>query len=954
MSRRGGPVRAVSRSERNTNEWFAAHLEDLLKKTLRERLRSLWRLGVPEARHVGPMRFRDRAKMVVAAVGLASVAATGGVAVAVTSAQAADLAYGFESADGRLGTVWVNGIPVVCIDPFAADSSQVPSNLTPTYGTAGMSDQNAAGLNMVMSTFARVPDNATGAAVELSAWTLKGVIVSYAQSTGYGGNDARGAAQWFSTRAGGSAGATMAKYDEIMAAVAGIVVASPGDGSGQLTFQVDPTNNYLGTLTVQNLSPASATGTLTLTNGVFTDTGTATIAGVTNGMVLNVKGVPPEDIVDYKISVVGDFTGTGNGWAPQIAVFDNPVQTMAGPGPEAVSNFRLSSEDPTTRSTIFQPIVQTTVAATYIKRGDTFKDTLRFSTAADAAGLNNPWRQRANGTYLEVTAVCTVYGNYSQQPVESDDAPAGSPVAGHFTVTSTAAAGPTIDYVGETSETMPESGFYTAQCAIAADAQTATAQRFIPAGYAYKDRFGQVAETSIVPMELEFSTKLSEAEIGIGETLTDTVTTKLTNGPWLRDANGNRYAIPFSYTGYLTPDDAGKPTQSTNPPTTAEAVLAGKFSAGSPDPVSYEFTAPLRGGWLSLVVCITPEDLPVELVGIVVPGCDDYGVPAETVHVIAPEVTTQAKQLATIHDPINDTAIVDGRVPADTVLEFELFKKIEAGDAKLDENSERTDQLWTQEEIDALGDQAYCAVDNRVTKTERVEVEAGVNDKAEYDSPTVFVDENGVYWWVESLIHVNPETGEETVIHRGECGLPNETTTVDEPKVTTKAVPAVELGNPAHDTAIVSGPIPGESSGIRTELTFEAFEKKGEQPVCTPDNRVANLTDPVLVTKAGEYDSADVVFERVGDYWWVETLTYVTIETGATETIHVGECGLPAETTKVSTTPPPPPAPPAGLASTGFNGTMPFLLAGGLMLAGAAALAAWALQRRRRAEVTEQ
>src|SRR6218665_1886522 len=883
------------------------------------------------------MRYRDRARVTVAMIGVASVAATGGLAMTNISAQAADLAYGFESVHGRLGTVWVNGIPVACIDPFGGHSSRVPSNLTPSFSNAGMSDQNAAGLNMVMLTFARPRENVTGAAVVLSAWTLKDAIISHARNTGYRGNNARAAAEWFSARAGRFARAVMAKYDEIMAAVADVVVASPDGNGGRLTFNIDRTNNYLGTLTVHNLSPVDAVGTLSLTNGIFTATGSATISGVTNGTVLNVRAIPPNDAVDYKISVVGDFTGTGNGWRPQIAVFDNPAQTMAGPGPETVATFRLSGEDSASRSTIFRPILQTTVPSAYLKRGDTFKDTLRFSTVADTSGLNNPWPQRMNG-YLEVTAVCTVYGNYSRRPLESDDAPPGSPVGGRFTVTTTASAGPSIDYVGETNEKMPESGFYTAQCAIVADTQPMSTRRFIPTDYSYRDRIGQDAETSVVPMELEVSTRLSITEIGIGESLTDTVTTKLINGPWLRDAHGNRYSIPFTYTRYLTPpEEGGKPRQAATPPPTAQAVLTGTFTINSPDPVSYQLTAPMRGGWLSVVVCITPADLPAELVGIVVPGCDNYGVPPETVHIIAPHITTQATRLATTHDPLNDTATIKGRIPTNTVLEFELFKRVEAGDAKLDENGRPRNQLWTQSEIDALGDQAYCAIDNRVTKTERVAVKPGINDRATYDSPRVFVTRNSVYWWVESLIHLNPDTGEERAIHRGTCGLPNETTTVNDPKVTTRAVPDIELGNLAHDTAIVVGPVPGESSGIRTQLTFEAFEKKSEQPVCTPDNRVANLTDPIIVTKEGKYAAADVAFTRPGGYWWVETLASVHIETGETTIIHTGTCGLLAETTRLSTTPTAPPAP-QHLATAGIPVIVSLASAMGLLGLGGALL----------------
>lgn len=67
----------------------------------------------------------------------------------------------------------------------------------------------------------------------------------------------------------------------------------------------------------------------------------------------------------------------------------------------------------------------------------------------------------------------------------------------------------------------------------------------------------------------------------------------------------------------------------------------------------------------------------------------------------------------------------------------------------------------------------------------------------------------------------------------------------------------------------------------------------------------------IPVTGAGEYVSAEVVFEEVGTYFWIETLY-----DRDGEMLHRGECGAAGETTKVVEKPVTPSGPPS-LAVTG-------------------------------------
>lgn len=111
----------------------------------------------------------------------------------------------------------------------------------------------------------------------------------------------------------------------------------------------------------------------------------------------------------------------------------------------------------------------------------------------------------------------------------------------------------------------------------------------------------------------------------------------------------------------------------------------------------------------------------------------------------------------------------------------------------------------------------------------------------------------------------------------------------------TRAVLAVELGQPAHDVGIVSGVLPEDGA----VLTFRAYRQKTnskgdvKEAVCTEETLVFT-SEPIPITKPGEYTSDEVVFDKVGTYYWVEILTTIdgTI-------LHQGICGAPDETTVV-------------------------------------------------------
>ncbi|MBU3995135.1 MAG: hypothetical protein KKF42_05070, partial [Actinobacteria bacterium] len=263
-------------------------------------------------------------------------------------------------------------------------------------------------------------------------------------------------------------------------------------------------------------------------------------------------------------------------------------------------------------------------------------------------------------------------------------------------------------------------------------------------------------------------------------------------------------------------------------------------------------------------------------------------------------VVTQATPEARVGEPFEDTALVQGsKIPGGAYLVFRAY-----GPQDADVESVCETPFFTSEKISVT--------------------EAGV-----YRSGTTSVDTAGHVYWVETLYDENGD-----VLSEGKCGAPGETTVITEQPegvtVSTKAMPSVELGKPAHDVATIVGTVPAGAT-----LTFEAYRQDGKAPVCTADTLVF-ATDPVTVDGPGEVTSEEVVFEKVGTYFWVETL-----RDHEGTVIHRGVCGAPGETTVVSKTPVPEvPELPDTLAVTGGGswwlpvgivaGVM--ILASGLML----------------------
>lgn len=811
----------------------------------------------------------------------------------------------FNPGVGWLGNyIAEDGKRVYCIDPLvptSASGSAASATLVTDTGTgpAGnsspVSGNDLRRMNYAVTVHGQTSNDITAAAV--SAYVYNFVSVNN-----------RGHGERFI--GGPVAAAVHAEYERIKADTEAHFDRQPPNGSAHLAITTDPNNHYLGEVRVQQVSPSEAKGTLTLTNAVFVDTGLPSREGVSGNSAFPIRALPPSGVNEYRVSAHAEFRAPGvTIYEPNITIYSDGggKQRSVSPGRTTSSSttFASTTSDSTPRSTLFRPVVGTRVASTYVADGEELADVLRFSLEVAQHTPENEWFRNADGSYAQIVARASIYGPFLAQPLESDDVPANAPLAfSGVTVSTDPSTGPEREYTVNSGFVPDEPGFYTWVWQIVAEDQPAETQLHLPAGYVAQDRFGQVNETSIRPSQLAITTQVTRPEAGIAETVSDEVTVSMHSGGWLQ-ANGGRIPVTLRGTAYFSET---RPTLADEPPADAEILGVLTHTTDRPgSAMSEPFRLPVIPGFVTFQWCIHDEDQPEQVRGMIGETCDLYGQESETVEVHAPQVSTRAMPAATVYDVLTDTAIIDGYIPVGTSLRFSLFKQPEEGDIRRggDHESDEeaggdasTNATWTAAEVRELEGQPLCTTENRVVVTDAIELPPGAYDGAEVSSPEVRVDAEGTYWWVETLTVAHPDTGEHVLVHEGACGLPNETTIVTGPTVTTEAIQVIDLGETAHDIALVEGVLPGESSGVTAALTFQVFRHEGGAIVCDASTLVHDLATPITVNSTGRFASADVPFTAPGTYYWVETLTYHFAD-GRTEVAHVGACGLANERTMV-------------------------------------------------------
>lgn len=917
---------------------------------------------------------------------------------AATPAQAASIGPGFGdlAGNGILGAyIAPDGTQAYCMDlgadgPWGDTTGPVPvEDLTSQSGFA-LTKTDLAKLNYVMATWGQSGDPHVTAAVQLYVWSIADPV--HYNQHGMSGDD------YYVTRAPAENRPQILENLAQMRAQADANYAV----DPHVSVSIEMSDHYSGTATVAS-SPASLSGTVTLTNAVFADGSTQRSLGAGT---FPITGTPADGVPSYQVEASATVPAAGLG--ARVNLYDTPgaQRLLGGASPIGLD---ASAQSPLIELD-FQPTITTQVSSRFVAEGDTFGDKV-------TVGVSKGTWIRLDGEPVQMTATGTLYGPFDEQPAEADTAPAGAPVVGEVELTLTGAG----TYEAPESITAPESGFYTWVWQIDKSAQGEYGKYLTGS---FTDRFGQVAETSVVPFQPEAVSQADQRLVVPGDVVTDTITVSSTNGEWLK-IDGEYVPVIFEGTAYQVPGTL-PPAQS--PAVDPAAVPVGEVTVTANGPGVYtspEVVLP-NAGFVTWVWQVRLASQPEQFRDYIADDwADEYGIPVESTSVRHPIQTTSQLREYNVHEggrafdtivvsgfpdnhpdfagdgywgadtetithtvygPFqNDTVLTDDLdltdAPVLTTVETEARNGVYqigytdedritptepgyyvivssfAGDDRVRPYQSSPGDIRerffvpeapeieipvsviTQATPDALvgepfedtalvqGDvpedaylvfRAYgpqpadeepaCEAEPFFTSEEIPVTQAGV-----YRSGTTTISEAGSVYWVETLYDADGE-----ILSEGTCGAPGETTVVTEGEtlqVTTKAVERVTLGESAHDVAIITGPVPAG-----TTLVFEAYRQDGDEPVCTADTLVFDtLESPIPVDGPGEYTSAEVVFDKVGTYFWVETL----LNTEG-ESIHRGHCGAPGETTTVTEVPTTPetPAetPPTKLAQTGSDG----------------------------------
>ena len=285
-----------------------------------------------------PTRRRSRIALWVATITLMAGGMLAGVTALPLSAHAATLGPGYEY-NGMPG--WhlggyldPDGTVSYCIDPGKPSAIGKPTTDAGVVGQVnGLSETAMIQLNFLLARHGNTSDDTTSAAVAMAVWSI-------ASNAGY---QAEGGDAYVLGRAPAELRPSIqALADQFRAEAAAYV---PPVGSATLALTIDATSDYTGYLDVTT-SPAEASGTVTLTNGVFADTGSPTRKGVTNSAHLAVKAVPPAGGAPYRITATSEDFSAPGGPAATVHLYSTPgAQTLTASGAMRSLVFSASATD---------------------------------------------------------------------------------------------------------------------------------------------------------------------------------------------------------------------------------------------------------------------------------------------------------------------------------------------------------------------------------------------------------------------------------------------------------------------------------------------------------------------------------------------------------------------------------------------------------------------------------
>lgn len=404
---------------------------------------------------------------------------------------------------GWHGSMLVDGVHTYCITPGAPAPTGPTTDLGVSATAAGLTPQQLAGINLLVTRYGQTDDPVTAAAV---GWAVKAIADwdETLHAFGYPGDSLAGAIHWTLSALAPQHSTAVQKLavayvDEARA------VAAPPAPSGKLVFATDADDVRSGSVRVDATVP-SATGSLSLVNAVFADTGSATRDDAVTGVDYAIVAAPPAEGRPFSVSGTGRFS---SGLVAAVRHYTTPGgQDTAGPAGELP--FEVRGADAAPRALPFSPTITTQVTSRYAPGGG-FVDDVTFH--AD----EGTWPRGEDGSYLPVSAQAAVYRT-DAEPRPGDAAPDAEPVA-RLTLTSDPATGPTAAYRVTSDEEMASPGFYTAVWSITAGAQTDEVGARMGAEYVWSEEFGVRTQVTMVPAITTTALPIATP----GDALTDTV-----------------------------------------------------------------------------------------------------------------------------------------------------------------------------------------------------------------------------------------------------------------------------------------------------------------------------------------------------------------------------------------------------------------------------------------------
>jgi hypothetical protein len=396
--------------------------------------------------------------------------------LAAPPARAADQGAGFGtwaplSAYGWHGSMLIGGVHTYCILPGLPLPTGGSSDHGVTGSAAGLSPQQLAGINMLVTTHGQTSDPVEAAGV---GWAVKAIANrdTTLHAWGYRGDSLGEAVRWTFSKLAPEHSEAVAQLAEKYYAE-GMAVTAPST-EAKLSLTTDPADPRRGTVRLE----ASGPGTITLTNAVFADTGSAEYADAAPGTDYAITTDPPSD--DGKPYSVQAKAKGAAGFAPAVRYFTTPGQQDTA-GPAGKVDFSAQTKDAAPRPAVFSPGLTTQVVDPEIEGGP-FVDDVTLSAHTGA------WPVTAEGTFVTLSATAKVYRTETVV-AETEKIPADAEHVGDLALRSDPAKGPGVYRVSSEWE-LPGPGVYTAVWQIDAKEQDAATRPHLEPGFSWTEKFG--------------------------------------------------------------------------------------------------------------------------------------------------------------------------------------------------------------------------------------------------------------------------------------------------------------------------------------------------------------------------------------------------------------------------------------------------------------------------------